>query len=181
MGLNAQQMEKIAGRVWPAQGMATFALLDGAGIPTLLDKLYASAGLEFECLYSGELAPGVAEAAPYIARLEAGTEFAAWVLAGWGERHGLFAHVAEDVDMPVLRRHFRTLNMVYGPDGSALLFRYYDPCVMHDFLPLCDAAQLKDIFGPVGRYVVELAGAGAGAGLTLSAPGGELIQESFMA
>jgi hypothetical protein len=97
MGLNAQQMEKIAGRVWPAQGMATFALLDGAGIPTLLDKLYASAGLEFECLYSGELAPGVAQAAPYIARLEAGTEFAAWVLAGWGERRGIFAHVAFDM------------------------------------------------------------------------------------
>lgn len=179
MALNAQQMGKIAARVWPAEGTATFALLDGAGIPTLLDKLYDTAGLEFECLYSGELEPGVAEAAPYIARLEAGTEFAAWVLAGWGERRGIFAHVAEDVDMPVLRRHFRKLSMVYGPDGSALLFRYYDPCVMNDFLPLCDAAQLKDIFGPVGHYVVELDG--AGAGLTLSAPGGELIRESFMA
>ena len=135
MELTAQQMGKIAGRVCPVQGTATFALLDGAGIPALLDKLYETAGLEFECLYSGELEPGVAAAAPYIVRLEAGTEFAARVLAGWGEQRGILAHVAEDVDMAVLRRHFRKLSMVYGPDGSALLFRYYDPCVMNDSCP----------------------------------------------
>lgn len=63
---------------------------------------------------------------PYIVRLEAGTEFAAWVLAGWGGQRGIFAHVAEDVDMAVLRRYFGKLNMVYGPGDSALLFRYYD-------------------------------------------------------
>ena len=94
MGLTAQQIGKLAGHVWPPQGAATFALLDGAGIPALLDKLYGTAELEFECLYSGELEPDVAEVAPYIVRLEAGTEFAAWVLAGWGEQRGIFAHVA---------------------------------------------------------------------------------------
>ena len=179
MRLTTQQMDKLAGHVWPPQGTATFVLLDGAGIPTLLDKLYATAGLEFECLYSGELGPGVAEVAPYIARLEAGTEFADWVLAGWGEQRGIFAHVPEDVDMPVLRRHFRKLSMVYGPDGSPLLFRYYDPRVMNDILPTCDAAQLKDLFGPVNRYVVERKG--VGEGVTFSAPGGELMQEMFAA
>jgi hypothetical protein len=175
----AQQMDKLAGQVWPPQGTATFVLLDGAGIPTLLDKLYGTAGLEFECLYSGELAPGVAEVAPYIARLEAGTEFAAWVLAGWGEQRGIFAHVDEDVEMPVLRRHFRKLSMVYGPDGSPLLFRYYDPRVMNDILPSCDAAQLKEMFGPVNLYVVEREGLGMGS--TFSAPRGELMQELFAA
>lgn len=179
MGLTAQQIGKLVGHVWPPQGAATFALLDGAGIPALLDKLYGTADLEFECLYSGELEPDVAEVAPYIVRLEAGTEFAAWVLAGWGERRGIFVHVAEDVDLPVLRRHFRKLNMVYGPDASPLLFRFYDPRVMSRFLPSCDAVQLKDMFGPVSRYVVELEG--VGAGVTMSAPGGELMQEKFAA
>lgn len=50
---------------------------------------------------------------------------------------------------------------------------------MNDILPSCDAAQLKEIFGPVGRYVVELEG--VGAGVTLSASGDELIQELFAA
>ena len=179
MKLTMRQMDKLAGHMWPPQGTATFVLLDGAGIPTLLEKLYGTAGLEFECLYSGELAPGVAEVAPYIARLEVGTEFAAWVLAGWGEQRGIFAHVPEDVDLPVLRRHFRKLSMVYAPDGSALLFRYYDPRVMNDMLPICDTAQLKDMFGPVNRYIVERGG--AGEGVSFSAPGGELMQESFAA
>jgi hypothetical protein len=179
MRLTAQQLDKLAGHVWPRQGMATFVLLDGAGIPGLLDKLYGTAGLEFECLYSGELAPGVAEVAPYIARLAAGTDFAAWVLAGWGEHRGIFAHVPEDVELPVLRRHFRKLSMVYGPDGRSLLFRYYDQRVMNDILPTCDAAQLNDMFGPVHRYVVECEGTGTGA--IFSAPGGELMRELFAA
>lgn len=179
MALSAEQIGKLAGHVWPPNGSATFVLLDGAGIPTLLDELYGSAGLEFECLYSGELEPDIAAVAPYIARLEAGTEFAAWVLAGWGQRRGIFAQVAEGVDMPVLRRHFRKLGMVYGPDGNPLLFRYYDPRVMGSFLPSCDAAELKGVFGPVSRYVVERDG--VGAGVTLSAPGGELMQEEFAA
>ena len=50
---------------------------------------------------------------------------------------------------------------------------------MSRFLPSCDAVQLKDMFGPVSRYVVELEG--VGAGVTLSAPGGELMQELFAA
>jgi hypothetical protein len=179
MGLTAQQMGKLAGQVWPPHAAATFALLDGAGIPTLLDKLYGAASLEFECLYSGELAPDVAQVAPYIVRLEAGTDFAAWVLAGWGEQRGIFVHVGEGVDMPLLRRHFRKLNMVYGPDASPLLFRYYDPRVMGQILPSCDAAQLKDMFGPVSRYVIEREG--VAAGIIMSAPGGELMQELFAA
>ena len=179
MGLTAQQIGKIAGHVWPPHVAATFALLDGAGIPALLDKLYGAAGLEFECLYSGDIAPDVAQVAPYIVRLEAGTEFAAWLLDGWGEQRGIFVHVAEDVDMPLLRRHFRKLNMVYGPDASPLLFRYYDPRVMGTILPSCDVAQLKDMFGPVSRYVIERDG--VAAGVTMSAPGGELLQELFAA
>lgn len=179
MGLTAQQMGKVAGHVWPPHAAATFALLDGAGIPTLLDKLYGAADLEFECLYSGELAPDIAQVAPYIVRLEAGTGFAAWLLEGWGEQRGIFVHVAEGVGMPVLRRHFRKLNLVYGPDASPLLFRYYDPRVMRTILPSCGAAQLQDMFGPVSRYVIEREG--VAAGITMSAPGGELVQELFVA
>lgn len=179
MGLTAQQIGKLAAHVWPAHAGATFALLDGAGIPTLLDKLYGAAGLEFECLYSGELAPDIAHVAPYIVRLEAGSDFAAWVLDGWGQQRGIFAQVADEIGMPLLRRHFRKLNMVYGTDASPLLFRYYDPRVMASFLPGCDAAQLQDMFGPVSRYVVERDG--VAAGVTLSAPGGALVQESFAA
>jgi hypothetical protein len=177
MALTTQQMTKLASHVWQGPGHATFALLDGAGIPDLLDRLYGADALEFECLYSGELEPDVAEVAPYIARLERGSDFAAWVLGGWGASRGLFAQVTDDVGMPQLRRHFRKLNMVYGDDGKPLLFRYYDPRVLSQFLPICREGQLKDMFGPVSRYVIERGP--SGAGVAMSAPGRELVQELF--
>lgn len=177
MALTAQQIATIAGRLWADEDCATFALLDGAGIPALPDKLQQAPGLEFECLYSGELEPGVAEMAPYIARLEAGSEFAGWVMNGWGQKRGIFAHVPRDVGLPVLRRHFRKLNMVYGPDASPLLFRYYDPRVMRMFLSSCERDERKQLFGPVSSYVFE--GDSVAEGVTMSAPGGELVEELF--
>ncbi|TFW33899.1 DUF4123 domain-containing protein [Massilia horti] len=177
MTLTIQQKAKLASHVWQGPGYVTFALLDGAGIPDLLDRLYGTDALEFECLYSGELEPSVAEVAPYIARLERGSDFASWVLGDWGASRGIFAQVTEDVGLPQLRRHFRKLNMVYRDDGRPVLFRYYDPRVMFQFLPLCNEAQLKEMFGPVSRYIVERGPSGAGA--ALSAPGRELVQEMF--
>ena len=177
MALTAQQIATIAARLWSDDDCATFALLDGAGIPALPDKLQQAPELEFECLYSGELEPGVADMAPYIARLEAGSEFATWVMHGWGQKRGVFAQAPRDVGLPVLRRHFRKLNMVYGPDASPLLFRYYDPRVMQMFLSVCEGDERKQLFGPVIRYVFE--GDGMAEGVTASAPDGELVKEHF--
>jgi hypothetical protein len=67
--------------------------------------------------------------------------------------------------------------MVYGPDASPMLFRYYDPRVMRMFLPVCARDEMQEMFGPVARYVIE--GEAANEGVTLSAPGGELVQEPF--
>jgi hypothetical protein len=110
MACTPQQMAKLAGHVWSDHGSATFALFDGAGTPGLLDRLFDAPGLEFECLYSGELEPDIAEVAPYIARLEARTEFADWALGGWGEHRGIFAQAQHGVRpgreaaaVPVLR------------------------------------------------------------------------------
>lgn len=181
MGLSAQQITKLAAHVWTDDGYATFALLDGAGTPGLLDRLYGTGGLKFECLYNGEIEPDIAEVAPYIARLEPKSEFAAWVLGGWGESRGILAQAQAGTELPVLRRHFRKLGMVYGSDGSPMLFRYYDPRVLSAYLPSCEASQVSQVFGPVKRYVMEreTERAPAGAGVAFSAPAGVLVQESF--
>ena len=39
MGLNAQQMGRIVARVWPAQGTATFALLDAGRLHEALPPI----------------------------------------------------------------------------------------------------------------------------------------------
>ncbi len=175
MPISPQQVERLKAHLWPDEEHAAFALLDGAGIPNLLDKLYDEGGPEFACLYMGELAPDMAEVAPYIARLVPGSPFLDWALSGWGQHWGIFAVLPATVDLPTIRRHFRKLNIVYGPDGNPLLFRYYDPRVLAVFLPSCDEAPLAAMFGPVSHFVLE--GANLEEGLILSQANGELVEE----
>lgn len=177
MAMTSQQFGKIAGRLWSDDACTAFALFDGAGIPGLTDRLRQAPGLQFECIFGGEQEAGVAEVAPYIARLEAGSEFAGWAMGGWGQRRGIFVTVPSDVGLPVLRRHFRKLNMVYGPDGHSMLFRYFDPRVMWMFLSACDRQQVKGVFGPVSSYVFE--GIAENEGVTISLLDGGLVHQQF--
>ena len=177
MALNKQQAARLASRLWSDSEYATFAVLDGAGIAQLLDKLEDAPGLEFACLFELEIGSDIAHVAPYLVRVLPDSEFSAWLLAGWGERRGIFAQVPAALEMPMLRRHFRKLNIVYGDGLKALLFRFYDPSVLRKQLPDCTPIQVRQIFGPVCRFVLEN---GAQGGVTMSATGSsELVQEFF--
>ena len=128
------------------EGVTTFALLDGASAPGLLDHLYGSPRPEFTCLYRGELKPDMAEVAPYLVRLKPDTPFTDWLLAeGWGKHWGIF--LTSQADLAALRKHFRTFTIVKDPDGKMLYFRYYDPRVLRVYLPTCNAQEIATVFG----------------------------------
>ena len=145
--------QALGASLFTEDGANSFAVIDGASVQGLLDKLY---GLqpEFACLYRGELAPDMAEVAPYLVRLEPATEFADWVVSeGWGKHWGVFA--LAHASLREMRRHFRSFLTVYDPEGKPLLFRYYDPRVLRVYLPTCDARELQTVFGPVAAYLLE--------------------------
>jgi hypothetical protein len=130
-----------------------YAVLDAASIPNLLEQLYEQEP-EYECLFIGELEPGMAEVAPYLVRLERNTEFTEWVIGkGWGEHWGVY--VAAEADMKTMRLHLRSFLTVYDPDLKPLFFRYYDPRVLRVYLPTCNAKELETVFGPVEYYLLE--------------------------
>jgi hypothetical protein len=132
----------------------TFAVLDGASIPDLLDHLYGDPRPEFVCLYRGELEPDMAEVAPYLVRLEPRHPFTEWLLAeGWGQHWGVFALSQEG--LKAVRTHFRKFLMVKDAEGSQLYFRFYDPRVLRIFLPTCTAEELATLFGPVAGLLCE--------------------------
>jgi hypothetical protein len=150
---NEETAELLAGEIFPEDAANVYAVLDGASVPALVRKLYELRP-EYECLYRGELAPDMAEVAPYLVRLDPESAFTHWVLEeGWGGHWGLFA--ATDADMRAARRHFRSLLVVYTHDGRPQQFRYYDPRVMRIFLPTCNAGELRVLFGPVTTYLLE--------------------------
>jgi Domain of unknown function (DUF4123) len=161
--------------LWAAPGDRVYALLDGASIGRLLDRLYAEPRLQFECLLHGQLPPDVAEVAPYLVALERDSELAEWVIAhGWGNHWGSFALAR--CDLRTAWFHLRTLNIVHGPDGNPKLFRYYDPRVLRMFLPTCTPAQVLQMFGPVSAFVAE--GEAASSALVFAHAGGELQRSS---
>lgn len=136
------------------EGEALCAVLDGASVPGLLDRLDAEPSLESACLFRGKLEPDMAEVAPYLVKLEPESEFAEWVVGtGWGQHWGSFVTTRQSFYK--LRDHLRALTLVYRRDGTPLYFRYYDPRVLNVFLPTCSPAQLKEMFGPVDAFIAE--------------------------
>jgi hypothetical protein len=146
-------VQAVSEHLFSEEGANVFAVLDGASIPTLLMSLHDRQP-EYVCLYRGELEPDLAEVAPYLVQLEAGSDFAAWVVEkGWGKHWGIFA--ISFADLRAMRHHLRTFLTVYDSDGQPILFRYYDPRVLSLYLPTCNAEELATVFGPVTSYVIE--------------------------
>lgn len=150
-----ETIESVSDYLFREPGANVFAVLDGASVAGLLDKLYELSP-NFCCLFRGALSPDMAEVAPYLVQLEAGTEFTRWVISqGWGNHWGIFA--ASDADLRRMRSHFRTFLIVYDETGRPLRFRYYDPRVLRLYLPTCNAQELATVFGPVASFTVEAA------------------------
>lgn len=151
--LAEESLDSIYDALFADEDLNTFAVLDGASVPGLLDKLY---GLnpDFHCLFRGALEPDMAEVAPYLVRLDADGEFTRWIIShGWGNHWGIFA--VSDRDIRAMRRHFRAVLTVYDESGNPLHFRYYDPRVLRRYLPTCNREELKTVFGSVISYLVE--------------------------
>jgi hypothetical protein len=143
-----------------------FAVLDGASAPGLVKNLYEQEP-EYCCLYRGELEPDIASVAPYLVRLESSAEFTDWILRdGWGAHWGVF--IVSTANLRTLRNHFREFLNVELPDRRTVLFRYYDPRVLRNFLPACNAAELAAFFGPVQSFVAEGETAETGVRFTLA-------------
>jgi len=151
----ADLSEELRAHLFEPQGASVFAVLDGASVPRLLERLYTVGAPEWECLYRGKLEPDMAHVAPYLVRLEAGHRFSDWVLSnGWGNHWGIFA--TSEAQLFHLRQHFRRFLRVYSPEGQPLYFRYYDPRVLRTYLPTCNAQELIELFGTViTSYVMD--------------------------
>lgn len=136
-----------------AEGLSTYAVLDGASIHGLRKILHEFKPKQ-ECLYLGALSDDMADAAPYLVQLEPESAFTRMVLEqGWGKHWGIF--VLSEAGIRDLRQHLRRFLTVYDPNGKALLFRYYDPRVLRAYLPTCNAEEIGKLFGPVKTFFAE--------------------------
>ena len=147
------RIERLKRLLFALEGESAYAILDGASVPDLLEKL-AAAPEEHACLYRGELAPDLARTAPYLVKLRPESPLTEWILGeGWGHHWGVFALTPAGLE--ALRRHLRGFLRVRDFTGQVLYFRYYDPRVLGVYLPTCNAQELRFVFGPVSRFFCE--------------------------
>lgn len=135
---------------------ATYMLIDGASVPTLMDRLYDDQPT-FSCLLTGPLEPDMQEVAPYLVELRDGEPFADWVLDnGFGQHWGIVLRSRLEHDQA--RRRFRKLLFARSDEGDSLFFRFYDPRVFREFIPRCTEPDLWPWFDDIDCYLVEAAG-----------------------
>lgn len=145
--------------LWPA-GDSTpgtlWAVLDCARDPRIYRELAVSR-LDYQCLYSGDLATELKVVAPHMVELAPRYRFTRTLLDScWGNSWGIFVRIN---DGTTLRHHLRKLSTVLTEDGRKLLFRYYDPRVLRAYLPTCTRDELQQMFGPISHFYAESADA----------------------
>lgn len=133
-----------------------FALLDCARDRAIYPELrrLAGRGAEVLPLYQGQALTELASVAPYLVGFGAGLDVFDWFWSeGWGASWGIL--LWSPVTPATLRDHFRRHTKVRSDDGQVLLSRFYDPRVLRMLLPVLDARQVVDFWGPVTRFHAE--------------------------
>ncbi len=136
----------------PLRGML-HVLLDAARMGTEMNNAQ-KLNDNFRCLYKGESEKALANVAPYLFNLSDQKSFSAWLFEqGWGKSWGVYVEsAASPADV---YRHFRKFLLVRTEAGKELYFRFYDPRVLKQFLPIFTPPQLVDFFGPTQYFLLE--------------------------
>lgn len=157
--MNDNVLEHLTKVFWPEgdslTGNQVYWLLDGAQDPEIADLLRRG-GLEFTCLFEGNLHPRLRAAAPYLVHLSAGSSTTELLLRkGWGKAWGILTIARPEITLTQQRLHFKKLLRVQTEDGEVFGFRFYDPRVLREYLPTCKSDEIKTLFGPVTRLLAE--------------------------
>ena len=149
------QYESLHRMVFGNPARAVYAVMDGAmiaGLPARLAQIAPDAA----CLFEGALDPMLSAAAPWLVKLDPGSAVTQMALRdGWNGHWGIVLLTDAGLDLRAVRAHLRRVLRVRAPDGSSMLFRFYDPRAFRTVIPVLDAPARKDFFGPIHGVYVE--------------------------
>ena len=142
---------------------ATYALLDGAAIAMLPDRL-ALERLEHDCLFSGKALEDLGATAPWLVRLSPEGKLMHALIARGGRGAGLWDRHAgiflrSRLGLPALRAHLRRFTRLSDPDGKWFFNRFWSPSVSTTLLALGNdrdlAPSVSPLF-PAGRAALRM-------------------------
>jgi len=150
----AEMRNKINDYLFAFPNSQVIAIIDGASVSELQGAIEINKPKHC-CLLSGKMDVDLANAAPYLIKLEKTSPFTEWLLKGWGKHFGIYCIINRQVSFDELRTHFRGLLTVKTHDGHTVYFRFYDPRVLNIYLPTCTGSEAQQVFGPVTHYILE--------------------------
>jgi uncharacterized protein DUF4123 len=176
MVMTEQWIQRIEEILWPeGPRQNIWMILDGARTIEIF-RLLLACHLEYACLYSGPLSPELEIAAPYLVQLDHGyRDTHQLIQRAWGNSWGVF--LRSETSLKKLRRHLREFLIVRDERGNRLMFRYYDPRVLREYLPTCTRSELRTVFGPIECFWMESESSACMLGLGWS--NGDLEQQTI--
>jgi hypothetical protein len=173
-----QSLKTIEEILWPRGEKRDIWLILDAARDRAIFRMLLECGLEHSCLYSGPIHPALEIVAPYLVQLEYQDRYTRRFLEqGWGNSWGIVLKC--DSGLTKLRRHLRQFLVVRDPQGKRLVFRYYDPRVLRDYLPTCNSEELRTVFGSIQCFWTE--GEASESMLEFRFDGGKLVQRTLPA
>jgi hypothetical protein len=155
---------------------ALYAVLDAARDRRIRELCRESVD-EARSLYDGVQGEALADVAPQLVRFAKDSELLTRLVSdGWGKSWGVF--LESRAAFTAVRRHLRRFLIVEEEDTKKrLYFRYYDPRVLREFMPLATLRQSDEIFADV--VLAFLAEGELGEVATFAAPThGERMQDA---
>jgi hypothetical protein len=136
-----------------------YLLIDSAGLESGRAQIPEHIFSDLDCLFTGDLAVELADVGPYLGRLNSYEQEVLDSVEDLMLRHVASVVVPKgdglaDAGFSYVHRHFRKMNVVYGPEGEPLFFRYYDPRVLPSVLRVMEPEQVALFFGPVQRILL---------------------------
>jgi hypothetical protein len=146
----AETLRKAA-RLQPGERL--FGVVDGAQDLELAYDAKCHYGQEIISLFVGQMAAGAADVAPYLVPIDPASDYLVAWARHWGKNAGILLTTAAEPDR--LHAHLREIFVVQDEQDQQFFFRYYDPRVLHAYLPTCRREELRTFWGPIHSIIAE--------------------------
>jgi hypothetical protein len=144
-------------RAMPAH-VRIYAVLDGArDTPAIYDWIQRSR-LPAEPLMGKNIATPLLRVSAWLVELPRTSAHPRRLLEWtWGRGCGIYLTAPVDVPMRAVALSLKRILRVSLEDGRRVLFRYYDPRVLREFIPTCSGSQWEQVRGPMEAFLMESA------------------------
>jgi hypothetical protein len=131
-----------------------YAVLDAARDERILQLLHEAPD-DHRSLYEGVQGEALADVAPYLVSFRKDSALLdRLVEEGWGRAWGIF--LTSKKPFKDVRRHLRRFLMVEDDETrERLYFRFYDPRVLREVLPIATVRQEDEIFEGIDSFLCE--------------------------